>query len=66
MANYRTSLSDREECVEHRLVCDPRAGIVTAAEATVGLVDDAALPAAEAAEADRVAAAAHHESVQQR
>src|SRR6202012_2298522 len=43
-----------------------RAGIVTAADAKVGLVDDAALPAAEAAEAERVAAAAHHESVQQR
>ncbi|MBV8789912.1 MAG: mechanosensitive ion channel family protein [Mycobacterium sp.] len=43
-----------------------RAGIVTAADAKVGLVDDAALPADEAAEADRVAAAAHHDSVQQR
>src|ERR1700757_4816564 len=31
-----------------------RAGIVTAADAKVGLVDDAALPAAEAAEAERV------------
>jgi moderate conductance mechanosensitive channel len=43
-----------------------RAGIVTAADAKVGLVDDAALPAGQADEADRIAAAAHHESVQQR
>lgn len=46
-----------------------RAGIVTAADARVGLVDDAAVPAAEAAEAATAAGAGHqttHESVQQR
>jgi small conductance mechanosensitive channel len=43
-----------------------RAGIVTAADAKIGLVDDAALPAADAEAARVVPAAAAHESVQQR